>query len=283
MLTQIALAPGQMTNQDTQAVVAKIQDLAAALQIQVSKHFAPIWQVDAAIAAYSDIRSVPVGYWPIMIVDVINDPNDLGYHIDDSNQPYAVVQFTTDDSWMMTASHELLEMLADPWGNRVVPGPSIDPDAPNDQVRYLVEVCDPVESNAFAYSINGMQVSNFITPAYHNPALQPGATPDRYDYCSVVKQPRQVLAGGYLSWEDLTTGKMRQVTVDEKGTPTFSDIGTGTFKGCKSLREAINKLTPTPASFYRPDQGIAPGLKARQDGVQRAALARANNLLQLIK
>jgi hypothetical protein len=64
--------------------------------------------------------------------------------------------------WSVTASHECQEMLADPFGNRLVSGPSLAPDQGN--VEYLVEVCDPVEDLGFAYLINGVLVSDFYTP-----------------------------------------------------------------------------------------------------------------------
>src|SRR5207244_12011882 len=57
-------------------------------------------------------------------------------------QPYALVLYT--QSWSLTASHETLEMLADPWGSRLVGGSSIQ--AGQGRVRYLIEVCDPCEA-----------------------------------------------------------------------------------------------------------------------------------------
>src|SRR5260370_40339238 len=63
-----------------------------------------------------------------------------GVHCDDTGQPMALI--TSDLDWSVTASHEVLEMLVDPFGNRTIAGQSVSPD--QGRVEYLVEVSDPV-------------------------------------------------------------------------------------------------------------------------------------------
>lgn len=105
-------------------------------------------------------------------------PGAAGFHDDENEQPFALVQFS--NQWALTASHEVLEMLADPFGRRLVAGQS--PKAGQGRVQFLVEVCDPSEDTAFAISVNGIKLSDFYTPRYFDPVTAPGcgtASPGR--------------------------------------------------------------------------------------------------------
>src|SRR5262249_1031572 len=67
------------------------------------------------------LEDIPLDYWPIVILDDIEEPGAAGYHTDQNGQPFALVQ--ADSNWVLTVSHECLEMLADPFGNRTLAGP----------------------------------------------------------------------------------------------------------------------------------------------------------------
>ena len=84
--------------------------MAAALQKQVARDFGPLWDVKATVDAFATLDDVPLGYWPILVGE--EGQGGGGVHLDDNNQPYALVDLTSD--WTVTASHECLEMLADP-------------------------------------------------------------------------------------------------------------------------------------------------------------------------
>ena len=77
----------------------------------------------ATVDAFATLDDAPLGYWPILVGE--EGQGGGGVHLDDNNQPYALVDLTSD--WTVTASHECLEMLADPFGNRLVAGDSPDP------------------------------------------------------------------------------------------------------------------------------------------------------------
>ena len=47
-----------------------------------------------------------------------------GFHLGSTGQPLALIQYG--DDWWVRASHELVELLCDPWGKRTVAGPSLD-------------------------------------------------------------------------------------------------------------------------------------------------------------
>lgn len=142
--------------------------VAAALSRQATRDFAPIWNMEGAtVDTFPKLEDVPVGYWPLIVVADIKDAG--GVHLDKDGQPFALIEMS--DSWSLTASHETLEMLADPWGNRLVPGRSIKPN--QGRVEYLVEVCDPSEAAQFAYTVNDVLVSDFYTPRFFDPTDTP--------------------------------------------------------------------------------------------------------------
>ena len=180
----------------------------AAIQKQITRDFGPIWQIEADIAAFGKLSDVPLGYWPIIIRDDIHEQGAAGIHLNRRNgQPFALVQFS--DNWTLTVSHECLEMLADPSGNRTQAGNSVADG--QGRVEFLVEVCDPSEAVQFAYSANGVLVSDFYTPNFFDPVAASGV---RYSFTGAITEPRQVLDGGYLSWFDPETEHLFQQFVD---------------------------------------------------------------------
>jgi len=217
---------------------AEVSPVAAALQKQATRDFAPEWKVRATVDAFDKLESVPVDYWPVILRDDINQPGAAGYHTDDHGQPFSLVQI--DSGWPLTASHEVLEMLADPFGNRTVAGsPPPQAPAPVSQLKrvvYLVEVCDPCEIDQFAYGVNGVHVSDFITPHYYDPS---GATGVQYSFRGNVKGPHTVLEGGYVSFGNPVDNHWYQIIV-ENGTAQLRDLGVITSTNGKSLRELID-------------------------------------------
>lgn len=171
----------------------RLASVGAALQKQAIRDLGPIWGIKATVDVFPHIKNVPVGYWPIIIKDKIDDPTAAGYHTDKHGQPFALVAYA--DDWSITWSHEMLEMLVDPFGNRLYTAGSII--TTQGKAQYLVEVCDPSEDDKFAYNINGERVSDFYTPDYFDPVE---ASSQRYSFTGFIKKPKQILKNGYLSW-----------------------------------------------------------------------------------
>jgi hypothetical protein len=179
---------------------------AAALQKQITRDLGPLWGLDATISAFPDLQSVPVGYWPITIsADAqIDQNNDEGYHWSDTaNLPFAIVKY--DPTWQLTSSHEMCEMLVDPYGYKTITSDCIPPG--QGRVNYLVEVCDPCEDASFGYTVDGILMSDFYTPNYFDPVSSPAT---RYSFTGAVTTPKQVLKNGYLTWNDPSAGKWMQ-------------------------------------------------------------------------
>jgi hypothetical protein len=227
MLINIAIL-----SQSNSVPVSEIMSISAALQKQVSRDFGPLWNISATIDSFAALEGVPVGYWPLIVVDQV-PTGELGAHGQRDHQPIAIVQAKSD--WSLTASHEILEMLADPFANRLIAGDSVTGDGT--RVEYLVEVCDPCQDAAYGYRINGVLVSDFYTPQYF---AATGTTGDRYDFVGAMLQPRAVLEGGYLSWRDPMTNHLCRVDMINSQI-WVSDLGDMPTTGV-SLRSHIDSM-----------------------------------------
>jgi hypothetical protein len=222
-----------------------VSRVSSALQRQATRDFRPFWEVQATVDAFPRLEDVPVGYWPMIVRADIGVPGAAGIHLDDNGQPFALI--TMSDSWSLTASHETLEMLADPLGNRVVPGQSPHPD--QGRVEFLVEVCDPSEAADFGYTVNDILVSDFYSQRYFDPVTTDGT---RYSYTGAIKEPRTILSGGYVSWHDLTTNEWwQQLWFGDE--PEFRNLGV-LPDNAKSVRSWIDGSTDHPGI----DQGLPP-------------------------
>ena len=166
--------------------------------------FAPIWTVAATVVANPN---PPAGTWKIQLQQGIDVPGAAGYHSDKLHQPYAEVDLTAGD-WTVTASHELLEMLGDPWGNRLhaaaaLPGWSDAKQSP--RVRYLLELADPCER--FNYPVGGVALSDFLLPAFYRSSPGPVAA---YSHTGSLTSPLEVADGGYITFIDPRNGDVWQ-------------------------------------------------------------------------
>jgi hypothetical protein len=253
-----------LVSQSRQTNAVNVSHVAAALQKQATRDLAPIWSVSATVVAFPSLRNVPVGYWPVVIVDDVQGA--AGYHQDDHGRPYALVEFSA--SWSLTASHEVLEMLVDPFGRRTAAGRSPKPG--QGQVEFLVEACDPCEASQFAYTIDGVLVSDFITPRFYDPRKTTSA---RYSFTGAIQRPRQIREGGYISWWDPQSNHVWQEIWIGTPEPTFKDLGEGNFSSGQSLREFVDANTDHPGI----DAGLPEDDEALSDAREGWAGAEASS------
>jgi hypothetical protein len=215
---------------------ATVMQISAALQKQATRDLAPIWDVSATVDPFERLGQVPVGTWPIVIGGKV-PPGAGGFHTDDNGQPLSLVRASSDINVLcQTCSHEMIEMLVDPFGSRFVAGDSPMPD--QGRVNFLVEACDPSEGAQFGYTVNNLLMSDFYTPHYFDPVQQAGV---RYSFTGAITEPRQVLQGGYLSWQDPVSGHFFQERRIDTVEPEFKDLGVLT--GNVAPREFIDRAT----------------------------------------
>lgn len=178
-------------NISTTVTDAAVQDVAAALNTQIDRDWFPVWGSRCFLKAFPRGQTPPVGYWWLVIADDSDQAGALGYH-DLTSDGYPIgkafvktaLQYKQD--WSVTASHEILEMIEDPYVYSLA--------GPDNQGRiYAYEVCDAVENDV--YSIGGVNVSDFVYPAWF------GGGPTNYglDHLGLLSSSFELRPGGYIS------------------------------------------------------------------------------------
>jgi hypothetical protein len=187
-----AAVPIYVTNESTVITDAQLQDALTCFQRAVTDDFAPVWHADAQLV----FAQPPAGVWEIRVSDDSDSFGALAYHDVIGGAPVAKVFAKTNIdygyNWETAFTHELFEMLADPWVNRA---------ARTAKGWYMVEVGDPVEDDAFAYwrtTDTGAPcaISDFVTEAWYRKGAK-----GPYDFTGHARKPLQLLTGGYqLVW-----------------------------------------------------------------------------------
>jgi hypothetical protein len=153
--------------------------------------------------------------WKLVFADKSDEAGDLGFHdFTPDGRPISYV-FAADckkdgASVTVTATHEIAEMIADPW---------ISENFQITDTRFFAkEICDPCEDDQFAYSIKAggfpaVKVSDFVLPKW----FIPGST-GQFDRNKKIDEPLKILPGGYMSvftpgrgWRQMGAKKGRRV------------------------------------------------------------------------
>jgi hypothetical protein len=194
-------------NNSTAVSDADVQNWVAAFQAAVDNDFGPAWDLPAQLTFVPSDGSVPVpaGAWSLFLLDNSDQQGALGYHgIDANGLPFAKA-FVADDiaagfSPTVTITHELFEMLVDPYIQLLAGDPTQGQPVP------VYEVGDPVEADANGYTRNGVLISDFATPAW----FTSGGVPGPFDFTNQTSSPGQLTPGGYMSYYDPNSGQFVQ-------------------------------------------------------------------------
>jgi len=183
----------------------QIHDTIPALQKQIERDFAPSWGINAELTFVPKGSTGNSAFWWLAIVDDPDIADALGYHdLTPAGLPMGKVFAALDQrlhlQWTVTASHELLEMLADPDVNLS----AFVQTGGNTGTFYSYEVCDPCEEDGQGYQIDGIQVSDFVFPAWFEGFRGPGST--QFDQCKHINAPFELLPGGYSLVLDVPSG-----------------------------------------------------------------------------
>ena len=199
-----------VTNASTCLTDAQVEATLPSLQKQVSGDFRAYWNLDCTLTFLAREQPLTAEWWQIVVLDNPDQAGVLGYHeMSRQRTPlgkvFAKLDLDSGSSWTVTLSHELLEMLADPWTNWCATG--------SDDRIYALEVADAVESDALGYEIDGVLLSDFVTPAWFEPT-----SADRLDFKQHVSKQLELAPGGYISVLDPRKG-WTQVTAHGEGGP----------------------------------------------------------------
>lgn len=202
-------------NQSTVLSDTQVQSYVPRQQMQVSRDFYPAWGI------YAKLVWVPKGVtpdpnsWQLVFLDNSDQAGALGYHdLTPNDLPLSKI-FAKDDitdgySWSVTASHECMEMLVDPWINLA----AFD----NGSRFYAYEVGDPVEADNFGYQIGGLQFSDFVLPSW----FEPTTTNGKFSFMNNVHSPFTLAKGGYTSFVDLNQASKGWQQITAATEPKFS-------------------------------------------------------------
>jgi hypothetical protein len=254
---------------------AELTRVSAALQKQVTRDLAPLWNVTGTVDAFHALEDVPIGYWPIVLTSAELGRN-AGVHLDRNGQPYAHISLSP--FWSLDASRACLEMLINPFGDRTTTGPS--PREDQGMVEYLVEVAGPCASRIHGYAVHGVFVSDFCTPAFFSPGTN-GAARGPMSFNGSVRRPFQLLQGGYLTWHDAVSNSWwsrsmpGHVAVDFKlGTLVHPQM---------SARALAQQRGPARAEMEAaPAEAFGANLKRVQHQATEASCQRALRLRSLL-
>jgi len=251
-------------NESTVVQDVDVQLALKALQVQVSEHFAPVWGIDAALQFFPAGTTPPPGYWWLVILDNSDQAGALGYHdITDQGLPLGKVFAATDliykQQWTVTASHELLEMLGDPYINLAAmkfPGNN-----GTFMSLYAYEVCDACEADEYGYLIDTTVVSDFVYPTWFESFWERGSK--QFDYQQKIHRPLELLPGGYISVYDVQFGQgWMQLAGPEASSKYASRAHVGSRRERRRIsRDRWQKSRVTPAS-HRNSGGPLRGLKS---------------------
>ncbi len=166
-----------------------LRALAAVLERQLVEDFAPAWCPGSAfrVLAGQDVAAVAAfdgRACTVILTDREDQPGDAGYHSAVGDCPFATIQVPDcGERLPIVLSHELLETCADWRADLWSAGPP-----PVGDIAF--EICDPVEDSA--YLLDGVQVSDFVLPAYFDPSL-----PGPWDRLRALAGPLTLTSGGY--------------------------------------------------------------------------------------
>jgi hypothetical protein len=237
--------------------------VAAALQTQIVRDFAPEWGAGAVIAATA-FEAIPAGYIPLIVQDTLEAEGTNGFHrTRGDDTPYIVVPYGP--TWSLAASHELLRMLANPTGSARKPGLSCMPG--QGTVEYLLDVCSPCQDVSAAYAIDGVPVSDFCTPSFFGSARQ------RRSFTGALREAFEPAANGAVTWL-ADDALLYQARADYRGQIRVHGGFSPQNRARLLMRELVDMLTPDRLSRL----SNAPKTKPLVEAEQNARRARLANM-----
>jgi len=198
-------------NESTAITDMAVQAMIPAFSQQWNTDLKQVWGVDEAAFKFIPHGQQPdSGAWWMLFLDDSDQAKALAYHdLTDEGLPISKVFVKTilaDKSQVSVgATHEMCEMAVDPWLNSAYQD--------SQGVFWAGEICDPVEDDQYGYTIDGVLVTDFVTPNWFG--HQHAQT--QIDLENHANAAFEVLSGGYAQkfdpqqgWVQITGSKNKK-------------------------------------------------------------------------
>lgn len=207
-------------NESTVAPDERIISMIPALSKQWNVDLATAWTVEPATFNFipAGTNPPPLSWWLVFLNDT-DQADALAYHeLSNDGQPISKVFvrsiLDSNHSLSVAASHEICEMAVDP---------NLQTSFQDEQGNWwAAEVCDAVQEDEYGYVIDGILVSDFVTPLWFDKPFAPGY----FDMQRHVANAFQILSQGYGQEWDGVAKKWNQV----------NGAALGAFKSAKPLK-----------------------------------------------
>lgn len=189
---------------------AQIAPVVQASQVYINRDLNKFWGLTAWLVQVFKGQPVPVGAWRILLRDLSDDDSAEGYHLEAPDglpiaYSFPLTNMRDGVPWSVVFTHELAELRCDPWTTYSAHG------VLNGQTVFrALESCDPCEDAMFAYKINDVLVSDFVTPKYFEDDSKTGP----YDFAGHLTAPGQLLTNGYQSFFDVAANRWSDIAAD---------------------------------------------------------------------
>ncbi len=198
-------------NESTAISSSAVQKMIPAFSSQWNNELNDAWGVGEARFEFVAEGVTPLAdSWWVVFLDDTTQADALAYHdLTDEGLPISLIFVKTiladKASVSVAATHEICEMAVDPWLNT----------ACQDDLGtfWACEVCDPVEDEHYGYEIDGVLVTDFVTPNWFGPQHGKGAI----DYRGHARAAFTVLSGGYAQKFDPQQGWLQITGAKAKG------------------------------------------------------------------
>lgn len=182
----------------------------SALQTLVRRDFVPVWGIGAELTFVAKGSDPEPGSWWLVIEDEPDIPEMISYRtLTSEGLPQAKISVISaaenGEDWTLPASHDLLEMLANPQLNLTV---FHSEDGQTGRL-YNREICDPVAGLQTSYKIDGVVVSDFVYPAWFESFRDANST--KFDHGGHLSAPFTRAPGGYTRYLDVRPGSGWQI------------------------------------------------------------------------
>lgn len=192
-------------NESTAIADANVQKFIPAFAQQWNGDLRAVWAVDQATFSFAPKGTQPAaGSWWLVFLDDTDQANSLAYHdLTTDGWPLSKIFVKTilaeNACVSVAATHEMCEMAVDPWLN------SAYQDAQG--VFWAGEICDPVEADQYGYLVDGVLVTDFVTPNWFGHQY----AQSQIDLKQHAAAPFEILTGGYAQKFDPQSG-WQQIT-----------------------------------------------------------------------